>query len=251
MGIYGNTQVDFLEPGISDHSPSVVTVGKLKSFGPRPFKFFSFWAENADFLNWVEEGWRLNVEGVPMFRLYAWLKAVKRILKDKTSVCYGAIHQKVAQAKERLEQAQREILIFLWNGNVEENARAKVSWSVLSMPKKEGGLGIKKLEEWNRAAMMRHIWGLFAKAGSLWVAWVKENLLRGKSFWQVSIPQICTWSWRKLLKLRDEAKHFVSFDVGNGKNIYLWFDACHPDVVLYKKYGCRVIYDAHSKLEAG
>jgi hypothetical protein len=56
------------------------------------------------------------------------------------------------------------------------------------MPKKEGGLGIKKLEEWNRAAMMRHIWSLFVKAGSLWVAWVKENLLKGKSFWQVSIP---------------------------------------------------------------
>jgi hypothetical protein len=117
------------------------------------------------------------------------------------------------------------------------------------MPKQEGDLGIKKLEEWNKAAMMRHIW-LFAKARSLWVTWVKENLLKGKSFWQVSIPQICTWSWRKLLKLRDEAKHFIYFDVGNGKNIYLWFDAWHPDGVLYEKYGHRVIYDSHSKLEA-
>ncbi|KAK3229312.1 hypothetical protein Dsin_001193 [Dipteronia sinensis] len=34
------------------------------------------------------------------------------------------------------------------------------------------------------------------------------------------------------------------------KNIYLWFDAWHPDEVLYEKYGYRVIYDAHSKLEA-
>jgi hypothetical protein len=57
--------------------------------------------------------------------------------------------------------------------------------------------------------MMRHICSLFAKAGSLWVAWVKKNLLKGKSFWQVSIPHICTWSRRKLLKLRDEAKHFL------------------------------------------
>jgi hypothetical protein len=119
------------------------------------------------------------------------------------------------------------------------------------MPKKERGLGIKKLEEWNKATMMRHIWSLFAKAGSLWrVAWVKENLLKGKSFWQVFVPQICTWSWRKLLKLKDEAKHFISFDVGNGKNIYLWFDAWHLDGVLYEKYGHRVIYDSHSKLEA-
>ena len=98
--------------------------------------------------------------------------------------------------------------------------------------------------------MMRHIWSLFAKAGSLWVAWVKENLLKGKSFWQVSILQICTWSWRKLLMLRDEAKHFISFNVGDGKNIYLWFDAWHPDGMLYEKYGHRVIYDVHIKLKA-
>jgi hypothetical protein len=42
----------------------------------------------------------------------------------------------------------------------------------------------------------------------------------------------------------------LSFDVRNGKNIYFWFDACHLDEMLYEKYGHRVIYDAHSKLEA-
>jgi hypothetical protein len=37
---------------------------------------------------------------------------------------------------------------------------------------------------------------------------------------------------------------------GTGQNILLWFDAWHPDGVLYEKYGHRVIYDAHNKLEA-
>jgi len=83
-------------------------------------------------------------------------------------------------------------------------------------------LGIKKLEEWNRAAIMRHIWSLLAKAGSLWVAWVKENLLKGKSFWQIKVPQTCTWSWRKLLKLREEARKVLKFEIGDGRNIHLW-----------------------------
>jgi hypothetical protein len=56
MGLYGNTQVDFLEAGVLDHSPSVITVGRLKSFGPCPFKFFSYWAENPDFLSWMSKG---------------------------------------------------------------------------------------------------------------------------------------------------------------------------------------------------
>jgi hypothetical protein len=34
---------------------------------------------------------------------------------------------------------------------------------------------------------------------------------QGRSFWQVCIPQICSWSWRKLLKLRDDARYFILF----------------------------------------
>jgi hypothetical protein len=45
-------------------------------------------------------------------------------------------------------------------------------------------------------------------------------------------------------------QNIFSFDVGNGKNIYLWFDAWHSDGVLYAKYGHRVIDDTHSKLKA-
>jgi len=94
---------------------------------------------------------------------------------------------------------------FHRNGKDEGIARAKISRNMLFLPKKEGSLGIKKLDEWNRAAMMRHIWSFFVWVGSLWVAWVKEMMLKGRSFWQVSIPQNCTWSRRKLLKVRDDA----------------------------------------------
>jgi hypothetical protein len=57
----------------------VILVGKLKSFGPKPFKFF----KNAEFMDWVDEGWKLSVEGVPMFQLYAKLKSIKQVLKKK------------------------------------------------------------------------------------------------------------------------------------------------------------------------
>jgi hypothetical protein len=49
-------------------------------------------------------------------------------------------------------------------------------------------LGLKKIEEWNHASIMRHIWNIFTKAGSIWVAWIKEYILKGKSFWKIGIP---------------------------------------------------------------
>ena len=38
---------------------------------------------------------------------------------------------------------------------------------------------------------------------SIWVAWVREVLLRQGSIWNGSIPSRCSWSWRKILQLRD------------------------------------------------
>lgn len=121
---------------------------------------------------------------------------------------------------------------LLWNDMDGSAAKAKVSWRMLCVPKQGGGLGIRKLEEWNHVAMMRHFWSLFVKACSLWVAWVKEILLKGRSFWQIKIPQVCTWSRMKLLELRDEARSFMQFDVGGGQNIHLWFDHWHLAGVL-------------------
>jgi hypothetical protein len=71
---FGSTAVDFLESGVSDHSPASITVSKPVSYGPKPFKFFNFWAEHEIFLLWVAQGWSLEVQGVPMFRFTRSLK---------------------------------------------------------------------------------------------------------------------------------------------------------------------------------
>jgi hypothetical protein len=78
---------------------------------------------------------------------------------------------------------------FLWNGK-DEKARAKVAWEKVCVPK-EGGLGLKRLAIWNQVSMLNHVWNLFSRAGSLWVTWIQHNRLKGRSFWEVPIPQHC------------------------------------------------------------
>jgi len=93
----------------------------------------------------------------------------------------------------------------------------KGKWhGILCVQKKRGRLGV---DDWNKASIMRHTWNLFVKSGSLWVAWIKMYLLRGKSFWQVKMPSACSWSWRKILKIREEARDFIHYKVGIGKHI--------------------------------
>jgi hypothetical protein len=66
----------------------------------------------------------------------------------------------------------------------------------------------------------------------------------------VSPPRPCPWSWRKILKLRNLAKQFLKFKIGDGSKVFLWFDSWHPDGCLLDVYGFRVVYDAGSNLEA-
>jgi hypothetical protein len=151
--------------------------------------------------------------------------------------------------KKIIRLLEQKMNRFLW-GNQDSRARARVSWENVYVPRKEGGLGLKRLETWNKAAMLNHIWNLFVQAGSLWVAWVEVNWLKGRSFWQVAIPNPCPWSWRKLLNLRDLAKQFIRFRIGDGNKAFLWYDHWHPDGCLIDKYGPRVMFDAASQKEA-
>jgi len=132
---------------------------------------------------------------------------------------------------------------FLWKGK-DEKARAKVAWEKVCVPKKEGGIGLKRLAIWNQVSMLNHVWNLFACASSLWVTWIQHNWLKWRSFWEVPIPQHCPWSWRKILNLRSLAKQFLKFKIGDGSNIFLWHDYWHPTGRLIDTFGYRIVYDA-------
>ncbi len=70
---------------------------------------------------------------------------------------------------------------FLWKGRGDGRGGMRVAWEKVCLPKKEGGLGLKRVEDWNKAALiMKLIWNLCTQAGSLWVAWVQHYLLKGK-----------------------------------------------------------------------
>ncbi|GJT04882.1 hypothetical protein Tco_0839344 [Tanacetum coccineum] len=58
---------------------------------------------------------------------------------------------------------------FLWCQGGLSRGKAKVAWEVVCLPKKEGGLGIRRLDHFNKALMVSHIWKLLSLKESLWV----------------------------------------------------------------------------------
>ena len=131
--------------------------------------------------------------------------------------------------KKVTDQVDKLLRSFLWRGMDQKINGANVAWASITCLKSEGGLGIKKTELWNRACMAKPIWNLCQiNSTSLWVNWVKVHLLREHSFWDISIHNNCSWTWRKLLQLRGEIRPFIHHIIGDGQHTWLWFDSWLP-----------------------
>ncbi|TYI11953.1 hypothetical protein ES332_A09G241900v1 [Gossypium tomentosum] len=82
---------------------------------------------------------------------------------------------------------------FLWKGHEFSAKGVKVGWDKVCYPKVEGGLGLKNLSVWNKVCMMRCLYLILIKAGSLWMAWSEPYVLKGANIWQVQyLPKLPT-----------------------------------------------------------
>nr|GEU32561.1 hypothetical protein [Tanacetum cinerariifolium] len=113
---------------------------------------------------------------------------------------------------------------FLWCQGKMCSGKAKVAWEVVCLPKDEGGLGIRRLESFNKALMTTHIWKLLSRKESLWVKWIHAYKLRGRNFWDLPYRGNMTWGWRNILKLCPVIRKFIWHKIGDGSGTSLGYD---------------------------
>ncbi|XP_018435547.2 uncharacterized protein LOC108807802 [Raphanus sativus] len=127
---------------------------------------------------------------------------------------------------------------FLWHGTIGISTGAKVAWKDICTPKKEGGLGIRNIVTWSDTCALKLIWMLFFRAGSIWVAWIRQRYLSTGPFWSLN-EKNCSYSWmfRRLLKLRSKALEFIRISIGRGDITFFWWDPWTPFGSLYTYLG--------------
>nr|GEX39779.1 hypothetical protein [Tanacetum cinerariifolium] len=113
---------------------------------------------------------------------------------------------------------------FLWSQDNMSRGKVKVAWDVVCLPKREGGLGIRRLDHFNKALMVSHVWKLLSLKESLWVKWIHVYKLMNRSFWDIPYRGKMSWSWRKLLILRPLIREFIWSCIGDGRTNFMWFD---------------------------
>ncbi|XP_074302970.1 uncharacterized protein LOC141637310 [Silene latifolia] len=82
-----------------------------------------------------------------------------------------------------------------------------VAWDKDTLPKKEGGLGIKKADVWNVATVGKLVNWIYCKAGRLWIKRINDVYIKNQEWHNYSPPTDSTWVWKNICKVKDKLKN--------------------------------------------
>ncbi|KAM6551894.1 hypothetical protein CsatB_001702 [Cannabis sativa] len=92
------------------------------------------------------------------------------------------------------------------------NGSGSVAWETLCKSKKEGGLGLLDIKEWNLAAIMKRVWAVANKKDNLWIKWIHCVYVKQEDWWSYKAPSNCSWYWKKVVEAKEKVKILADCD---------------------------------------
>lgn len=91
--------------------------------------------------------------------------------------------------------------------------------------KKEGGLGIRSLEEFAVVFRLKQVWYLFTTHESLWVLWLDHNIFGRRNYWLMESSPRLSWNIRKMIEVKSTFKSMIRCQVRDWLKASFWYDA--------------------------
>ncbi|XP_074277825.1 uncharacterized protein LOC141601437 [Silene latifolia] len=124
---------------------------------------------------------------------------------------------------------------YLWDGSSEYHRVPMVAWDKVTLPKKGGGLGIRRADTWNIATVGKLVDWIYCKADRLWIKWVSDVYIKEKDWFCYTPPADATWVWKNICKVKDKLKTGYTNGTwtvsSKGYSIRSGYDWLAPDLV--------------------
>ncbi|KAK1306962.1 hypothetical protein QJS10_CPA10g01647 [Acorus calamus] len=120
---HADSFVQYLSPGLSDHSPLKVSLHNGVSFGKKPFKYFKMWEFHPHFDDLVKQAWQTDFIGSPLFKLVKKLQHTKRIIKNWDFSVFRPFYSSLARCKSDLDTAQKDLTADPLNAQLQAHER--------------------------------------------------------------------------------------------------------------------------------
>ena len=125
-----------------------------------------------------------------------------------------------------------KVLNSFWWGSKKTGGRgiSWLRWDRLCIPKMGGGLGFRKLHDFNLALLGKQGWKFVTNPSSLVSQIYQARYYPNSSFFKANLGSNPSYAWRSIWASRDIVRRYSRIQVGNGSNIQVTTDPWLPDV---------------------
>ncbi|XP_052113908.1 uncharacterized protein LOC127745001 [Arachis duranensis] len=117
---------------------------------------------------------------------------------------------------------------FWWDQKGAERRMIWIKWDTMTIPKKDGGLGIKDLRAQILALLGKQCWRLMKYPNSTLSIIFKAKYFRYTDFLHAKIGSIPSWGWRSVLEGRKMIEKDLLWKIGSGANVCIFHDPWLP-----------------------
>lgn len=122
----------------------------------------------------------------------------------------------------RLESDLRK---FIWGADVDGRSYSHVPWDRVCSPKSMGGLGLKRLHEFNQDIFMKINWGLVHAPNDLWVRVLRHKYRCGDGIMPMVERRPSESSiWNGVRSTWKAFSRGIHWQIGDGKSVRFWKD---------------------------
>ena len=118
---------------------------------------------------------------------------------------------------------------FWWGYKGEAHKIHWVGWKKLCLPKIQGGLGFKDLEQFNLALLGKQVWRVIHNIDSLFYKVFKAKYFPNCSILDEEVKTYGSYAWQSILKARSIVHQGASWRIGNGERVLIRGDNWLPD----------------------
>lgn len=130
---------------------------------------------------------------------------------------------------------------FLWKGDKEiQGGQCLVAWTTVTLPKEQGGLGLRDLRIHNKALIMKLTGKLLSNSTEPCFNWLRRRYIR--SHIPVKPRQGDTTVWKMLAAVIETITHMTKVIIGDGKTTSFWKDLWTSAGRLYLRFPTLFTY---------
>lgn len=143
--------------------------------------------------------------------------------------------------KKIIQKIEAIFRSFLWSGGPEITRKSPISWPKVCSSRKQGGLNLISLYEWNQANLIK-LWNFSGKSDRLWIRWIHSYYIQWDEVMIVSVKSMCSWMLKAILKQRDIVQqlgiwnNLQATSVFKTKMIYQSLKESHQEVAWRKLF---------------